>query len=229
MSAKACIAQRRVERRRATRMDVVTEMPRPPVVSSERIVHAPAVQAGGDANAIEDIAVLRSLASGDKQALGVLYDRHAGMMLALGVRIIGVRREAEDLLHDVFLEAWHHAQDYAPERGTVRAWLVVRARSRALDRRAKNVRQAPLPEGRAEIAADAPGVDASDGERVRRGVAALPAELTAIVELAYYEGLSSSQIAAKLGVPIGTVKSRMARAVAFLRERLLPPAGETTS
>src|SRR5687767_7645752 len=82
-----------------------------------------------------DSGLVASMARGDRAALGMLYERHASRLLALLLRILGDRAEAEDLLHDVFLEAWRHAADYSTARGTVSAWLVLRARSRAIDRR----------------------------------------------------------------------------------------------
>lgn len=197
---------------------VVWEMPRRTVVSPERIVHAPAVQAGGDA----DIDVLRSLAAGDKQALGVLYDRHAGMMLALGLRIIGVRREAEDLLHDVFLEAWRHAGDYDPRRGSVKTWLLMRMRSRCLDRvrshgfsRVEALESEPARGGTAERAERR-----LDGARARALLESLPPSQREVLELGYFEGLSFSEIATQLDIPIGTVKSRVSAAMTKLREDL---------
>jgi RNA polymerase sigma-70 factor (ECF subfamily) len=197
---------------------VVREMPRRTVVSPERIVHAPAVQAGGDV----DIDVLRSLASGDKQALGVLYDRHSGIMLALGLRIVGVRREAEDLLHDVFLEAWRHAGDYDPRRGSVKTWLLLRMRSRCLDRvrshgfsRVDALESEPVRQGSVERADRR-----LDGSRARALLESLPPSQREVLELGYFEGLSFSEIATQLDIPIGTVKSRVSAAMTKLREDL---------
>src|SRR5215212_10991399 len=73
------------------------------------------------------------MATGDRTALASLYERHAGILLGLAMRIVRDRREAEDLLHDVFLEAWRSAKDFDPKRGRVRTWLAIRMRSRALD------------------------------------------------------------------------------------------------
>ncbi len=200
---------------------VVWEMARRTVVSPDRIVHAPAVQAGGDADP-SDIDVLRSLASGDKQALAVLYDRHAGMMLALGLRIIGVRREAEDLLHDVYLEAWRHAGDYDPRRGSVKTWLLMRMRSRCLDRvrshgfsRVETLASEPARGGSAERAERR-----IDGARARALLESLPPSQREVLELGYFEGLSFSEIATQLDIPIGTVKSRVSAAMTKLREDL---------
>ena len=101
---------------------------------------APGDAAGGAADAI----LMASVARGDREALARLYDRHADVVLALIQRIVRDGALAEDLLHDVFLEAWHHAAAYDPQRGSVRTWLMIRARSRALDRRGKLARDADV-------------------------------------------------------------------------------------
>jgi RNA polymerase sigma-70 factor (ECF subfamily) len=176
----------------------------------------------------DDAATLAAVVGGDRASLARLYDRHARLLLALAMRILGDRVQAEDLLHDVFLEAWHHARDFDPARGSVRAWLVTRMRSRALDRRASAGRQARLADEVRREGADpgsAEGAAGLDGARVRRQVAGLPPDLAAVIDLAYFEGLSSSEIAERLGIPIGTVKSRMARAIAALRAGLEPSLG----
>jgi RNA polymerase sigma-70 factor (ECF subfamily) len=188
------------------------------VASPMRIVHAAAVRGAVD----EDIEVLRQVAGGDKAALGVLYDRHGSIMLALGVRIVGVRRDAEDLLHDVFLEAWRHAGDYDPRRGSVKTWLLMRMRSRCLDRvrshafsRTDSLEREPIRSGAAERTERH-----MDGARARALLESLPAGQREVLELGYFEGLSFSEIAAALGIPIGTVKSRVAAAMVKLREEL---------
>src|SRR5690349_1771596 len=92
----------------------------------------------------EDARLVAAVAAGDKGALAALYDRHARLLLVLGLRILQERAAAEDVLHDVFIEAWHQAAAFDPARGTVRAWLVMRMRSRLLDRRAQARRRARL-------------------------------------------------------------------------------------
>ncbi|HLK92377.1 MAG TPA: sigma-70 family RNA polymerase sigma factor [Polyangia bacterium] len=188
----------------------------------------PRVRTDGEAataQAPEDAALVARIAAGDREALGALYDLHAPVLLGLARRMLG--SAAEDLLHDLFLEVWQHAAEYAPGRGTVRAWLIVRARSRALDRLGRSSRESRAAE---RIASEAPPSAASgapaliDGAQVRRLLTTLPAELCDVLALAYFEGLSSSEIAARLSVPVGTVKSRTARALGALREALGPPA-----
>jgi RNA polymerase sigma-70 factor (ECF subfamily) len=171
----------------------------------------------------DDCELIRRVAGGDRAALGLLYDRYAPIVLALGQKILRSRREAEDLLQDVFLEAWRQAGDYEPSRGSVRTWLVLRTRSRALDR-CRNAwsRTVPLDtssEREGESAAE-PALQA-DHERLRRVLATLPEEQRQVLELGYFEGLSSSEIAERLGVPVGTVKSRVAAAMAKLRAVLV--------
>ena len=203
---------------RAAPPRVLPQMPARPVVTPPGFVHAPAVQAGGDA----DIEVLRKVAGGDKQALGVLYDRHSGVMLALGLRIVGVRREAEDLLHDVFLEAWRHAGDYDPKRGSVKTWLLLRMRSRCLDRvrshgfsRVEPLESEPVRQGTVERTERK-----LDGARAYALLEKLPPAQREVLELGYFEGLSFSEIASALNIPIGTVKSRVSAAMEKLREDL---------
>jgi RNA polymerase sigma-70 factor (ECF subfamily) len=193
-------------------------MPTMTVATRFGIVHAAAVRGVSDA----DIDVLRRIAGGEKEALGVLYDRHAGVMLALGVRIIGVRRDAEDLLHDVFLEAWRHAGDYDPRRGSVKTWLLLRMRSRCLDRvrshafsRTDALASEPMRSGVADK------VERHlDGARAKALLDKLPAGQREVLELGYFQGLSFSEIADALGIPIGTVKSRVSAAMIKLREDL---------
>jgi RNA polymerase sigma-70 factor (ECF subfamily) len=191
---------------------------------------APAIDSAADAAA--DAALMVALLRGDRDALAALYDRHAAALLALATRLLGDRAAAEELLHDVFLEAWQHARDFDATRGSVRAWLVTRTRSRAFDRRAARSRHGRLAEDAArEQSALGEEDDAAlplDAARVRQQVGRLPAELVTVLEMAYFEGLSFSEIGEALDIPLGTVKSRMARALSLLREGMgLPaPAGK---
>lgn len=168
----------------------------------------------------EDVALVAAMARGDRQALASLYRRHSGVLLGLALRIVRERREAEDLLHDVLLEAWRSAKDYDPKRGRVRTWLAIRMRSRALDlqksaRVSRNAGDAGL-----EVVADEREQPTPDHARVRAALSALGADHRAVLELAYFEGLSCSEIASRIAIPIGTVKSRLAAGMQRLREGL---------
>ncbi len=171
---------------------------------------------------ISDPELAVAMAQGDNSALGVLYDRYAPIMLATAVRILGNQREAEDLVHDVLLEAWEKAADYDRARGTVRTWLLVRLRSRALDRwrRAGRIRvqtmEARTLDEFLPAAADDPG-QSIDHAKLRHAVNDLPEPQRRVLELAYFEGLSSTEVAEQLAIPVGTVKSRTAAGLAKLR------------
>jgi RNA polymerase sigma-70 factor (ECF subfamily) len=173
----------------------------------------------GDVDA-KDAALVAAMADGDRDALAALYDRHASLLLGLALKIVRERREAEDLLHDVFLEAWRSARDFDPKRGRVRTWLAIRMRSRALDlqksaRVSRNAGDAGLA-----VVPDDSETQSPDHGRVRAALAGLGDDQRRVLELAYFEGLSCSEIAETIAIPIGTVKSRLAAAMARLRDVL---------
>ena len=165
-----------------------------------------------------DRRLVRAIASGDRGALGELYDRHAPLLLSVGMRILRERAEAEDVLHDVFLEVWRKAHTYDPERASVRAWLLLRMRSRCLDR-AKSAalsRRSPLDAAPQKTAADDPSRGA-DARHLGPWLDTLSEEQKRVIVLGYFEGLSCSEMASRLGIPIGTVKSRLGAAMRKLR------------
>jgi RNA polymerase sigma-70 factor (ECF subfamily) len=164
------------------------------------------------------------MARGDRAALAELYDRYAATMLALAQRIVGRAAEAEDVIHDVFLEAWRYSADYDPARGHVKSWLLLRTRSRSLDvqKSARVSKQSAHDDAWLAELGD-PRLDTTAGAdqtRVRRVLLALPPEQREVLWLGYFEGLSSSEIAERVGVPLGTVKSRVAAALGALRAAL---------
>jgi len=161
-----------------------------------------------------DEALLRRVAAGDARALRQLYDRCAPVALALALRILRNRAEAEDALQDAFVEAWKRAGSFDVRRGSATAWVLSIARSRALDRlRARGSADRattavaredpsppPLPIESAELR--------QERDRLQRALSALPPDQRAVLELAYFEGLTQSEIAARTGHPLGTVKTR---------------------
>lgn len=171
-------------------------------------------------DADDDAVLVRRMAEGDQAALAALYERHAGLLLGLAMKIVREKREAEDLLHDVFLEAFRNAKDFDPRRGKARTWLAVRMRSRALDmvKSARVSRNAG--DGGIEDVVDDRAKSSPDHAQVRGALEALGADQRRVLELAYFEGLSCSEIAARISVPIGTVKSRIAAGLGHLRERV---------
>lgn len=179
-----------------------------------------------------DEALVRAIANGDTRALAALYDRHAPLMLGLARRIVLGKTEAEDIVHDVFVEAWRRAADYDESRGSVKAWLLLRTRSRALDFRKSAAVARTVPTGDGEwlgALADprADDSEAPDRARLRQRLSALNAEQREVLWLGYFEGLSSSEMATRVGVPIGTIKSRVAAALAALRLALTDAEGDS--
>jgi RNA polymerase sigma-70 factor, ECF subfamily len=168
-----------------------------------------------------DEVLLYAVARGDREALAQLYERHVGVMLALAERILRQGREAEDLVHDVFVEAWRHAGDYDPARASVRTWLLLRLRSRAFDRMrsvgAKKVSSLAELDDREGAEHE---LHRDDHPRVREALSKLTDEQRTVLELGYFHGLSSQEIADCLQIPIGTVKSRVSAALSQLRRSL---------
>jgi RNA polymerase sigma-70 factor (ECF subfamily) len=185
-----------------------------------------------DASA-SDRALVERLSNGDEHALGELYDRHAGLVLALARAIVGTEAEAEDVAEEVFIQLWTGAERFDPERGAVRSWLAAMARSRALDHvRARERRSsaharaaARDPEG---VAVDLSEPEPTDrpAERAEmrgaldRALAALNDDQRRAIELAYFSGLSQSEIAGRLGEPLGTIKTRIRDGMSRLRDAL---------
>lgn len=178
-------------------------------------------------NRAADQQALERMARGDQTALAELYDRHARPVYSLALRILQDAADAEDAVQEVFAQAWRQASQYDATRGAVGAWLLTVARSRAIDRlRAKRVRPdvsgAAPPRDVLDPAAlqDAKLVSAEQVARVRAALAELPVLQRVALELAYYEGLTHAEIAARLEQPLGTVKTRIRLAMLKLRDAL---------
>ena len=172
-----------------------------------------------------DEELVARMAAGDRAALAALYDRYGTTLMALAQRLLRSPNDAEDLLHDVCMETWRQAHTYRPSRGSVRAWLMTRLRSRAFDR-LRSPRHGLMELRHTSGGADEPVGRAIDPilrldcERAQRALAGLPPDLRAVLELAYLEGLAHPEIGERLAIPLGTAKSRLARALTMLRERL---------
>ena len=181
------------------------------------------------AEAERDRGLIAAAAASDERALAELYDRHVAAMLGVSLRILKVRQDAEDLVHDVFLEAWQRAGDFDASRGSVRSWLLVRTRSRAVDRlrsleAARRRGLLARAEQGPEEASAPPVWDGLDRARAKRALDALPEAQRTLVELAYFDGLTCSEMAARCGIPIGTVKSRLSAGMSKLRHEFAETA-----
>ena len=175
---------------------------------------------------ISDVEVIHAIDRGDEQALACLYDRYRVILFGLLVRILNSREEAEDVLQEVFLQVWRRAADFNELRGKPFTWLVTLSRSRGIDRlRSLGAREraaiasASNPEEAVSDAAE----DAYKSEQrgiVARALKQLPDDQKVALVLAYFEGLTQSEIAMRLGAPLGTVKTRMRSGMIKLRELL---------
>jgi len=183
-----------------------------------------------DANAGIDRQLVLSVASGSAEALARLYDRHAPTVFALARRMLAALDAAEGVVQDVFTQVWREAKRYQPDRATVAGWIVMLTRARAIDRlRALKARPdqstaveperlAPLPS--AERSPESIAMSSEDARSVRAALGGLSDEQRSLVALAFYDGLSHSKIADRIGLPLGTVKTRVRAAIATLRSAL---------
>lgn len=178
--------------------------------------------------ATEDAELLRRASGGGSTAVMQLYDRHATVVLALAMRILGGRDEAEEVVQESFVKVWQEAATYDAGRAGFRAWICTIARNRSLDllrRRGSANRAKP------QLAEPARGVEPSaaevgaDGARARTVLATLPAPQREAIELAYFEGLTHSEIAARTKTPLGTVKTRILDGMRKLRDALETEGG----
>jgi RNA polymerase sigma-70 factor (ECF subfamily) len=174
--------------------------------------------------------LVRAVAAGDQQALAALYDATSRTVYGLLLRILADASAAEEVLLDVYAQVWRSATSYSDARGTPLAWLTTIARSRAIDRlrrgRQERHRTDPLEDARQFAGAGASAEDDLGATEMRAVVRAaldsLAPEQREVIELAYYSGMSHSEIAAARGLPLGTVKTRTRLGMMRLRELLRP-------
>lgn len=187
-----------------------------------------------DLEGAPDPALVAAVSAGDESALALLYDRFSGMLLGLAHRILGDRSDAEEILQETFLQVWKQAGRYDAKRSSVSTWLVLIARSRAIDRlRSRKVKDRTLLGVRQEkrgghTSPEGPGdvLREERGRRLDREMARLPPEQREILEMAYFRGMTQSEIASHTGIPLGTVKTRSLLAMRKLRQALRDDIGE---
>ena len=189
-----------------------------------------AVVPTGPSDRARDRELLARVARGDVAALRALYDQHASRAITIAFRILRNREEAEDVVQETFLEVWRRSAQFDPGRGGAVAWVVTIARSRAIDRlRARTIAGKTIAsasedaDGLLPTPPPSPAVETErrrDERRVAAALGALPAAQRRAIELAYFEGLSQSEIAAKTASPLGTVKMRVKLAMAKLADLL---------
>ena len=175
----------------------------------------------------EGVYLIQQVANQDREAFGQLYDRFSTLVFTLAMRMLKARSDAEDLLQEVFVQVWRQAQSYSAERGSPEAWIVNIARSRAIDK-IRSIRRRE----RSLVLTDDPSraessdnVESSAAESETRlamnsALANLPEAQRKVLELAYFGGLTQTEIAERLAEPLGTVKTRMRSGIQRLREML---------
>ena len=178
---------------------------------------------------MSDLELLASIGRSDRDALGALYDRYGRRVFSLAARILSDHAVSEEITQDVFLSIWRRSASYSPDKGKFTTWLFSIAHNRTIDelRRRKRDRnrdsddvEEHLDIVSLDISPDDSAVAQSEYSMVREALATLPPEQRAVVELAYFRGLTQAEIAAKTGQPLGTVKTRMRLALKKLRDAL---------
>jgi RNA polymerase sigma-70 factor (ECF subfamily) len=177
------------------------------------------------------VALVRSIAAGDQIALHALYERAHRIVFTLVMRITANRETAEELTIDVFHDVWRRAARYDAANGTVLAWIMNQARSRAIDRLRFDNRQKRSQDGDARPPAE-PAADPRDllerrqqGTALRAALAALTAAERQAIEMTFFGGLTHAEAAGRLNQPLGTVKTRIRSGLHKLRQRLTAEAG----
>lgn len=158
--------------------------------------------------------------SGDQSALAELYDRYSSVVYAVALRVLGDASAAEDILQDVFLQLWRNPGAFDAARGSLGAWLAVITRNRAIDSLRRRKPQTDIEDVIISVAPDLAGeADRSRAaEKVRGVLGSMPAAQRSALEMAYFEGMSHSEIADKTGEPLGTIKTRIRAGLMTLRK-----------
>jgi RNA polymerase sigma-70 factor (ECF subfamily) len=171
-------------------------------------------------NQKDDAALIARMRAGDQTAMADLYDRYSGVVYGVALRVLANTTAAEDVVQEVFLQLWRNPQAFNADRGRLAPWLAVIARNRAID----HLRKRPIEDDIDELPIST-GVDLEDEaarklaiERVRGVLTQLPQDQRKALEMAFFEGMTHSEIAGKTGEPLGTVKTRIRTGLLALRK-----------
>jgi RNA polymerase sigma-70 factor (ECF subfamily) len=167
-----------------------------------------------------DVALVAAMHSGDEQAMSALYDRYSGIVYSVALRVLGDTGAAEDVLQEVFMQLWRSPGVFDSSRGHLGPWLALIARNRAIDALRKRRPETDIDDVAVAVHLDMTG-DADRAramERVREALGAMPTGQRSALEMAYFEGLSHSEIASKTGEPLGTIKTRIRSGLMTLRK-----------
>lgn len=176
-----------------------------------------------------DLAMVTAMKSGRgsagaERALADLYDRYSGIVYAVALRVLGDTGAAEDVLQEVFLQLWRNPGAFDSARGSLGAWLAVITRNRAIDSLRRRKPETDIEDVILSVAPDLAGdADRSRAaEKVRGVLGAMPPPQRSALEMAYFEGMSHSEIASKTGEPLGTIKTRIRAGLMLLRKAFQP-------
>lgn len=200
----------------------MSESPSNPAAEPQRSLDGDAIRRGASNRAAGDELLLTRVRVGDQQAMTELFDQYSGMVYSVALRVLKDPGQAEDVMQEIFFQVWRNPDAFVSGRGSLGAWLAVMARNRAIDALRRR-----RPTDSVDDVVLASSLDlGSDVERNRmmekvRGVLKdLPMEQQKSVEMAFFEGLTHSEIAAKTGDPLGTVKTRIRSALITLRKAI---------
>ncbi|HEX4664271.1 MAG TPA: sigma-70 family RNA polymerase sigma factor [Terriglobales bacterium] len=172
---------------------------------------------------VTDSVLMSRIRAGDEHALAALHDRYAQVVYSVALRVLGDTAHAEDILQEIFLQLWREPQKFDSNRGSLGAWLAVIARHRAIDHLRRRRPESDIDE--VIVSVDSELEQTADRNKViakiRSAVQQLPAEQRKPLELAFFQGLTHSEIAANTGEPLGTVKTRIRAALLTLRKVLV--------
>jgi RNA polymerase sigma-70 factor (ECF subfamily) len=167
-----------------------------------------------------DSNLVAAIRSGDQTAMAALYDRYSSIVYSVALRVLGDTGAAEDILQDVFMQLWRNPNAFDSSRGSLGAWLAVITRNRAIDslrkRRPENDIEDVVISVETDLAIEADRSRAA--EKVRGLLGSMPAAQRSALEMAYFEGLTHTEIAAKTGEPLGTIKTRIRAGLTTLRK-----------
>ena len=173
---------------------------------------------------LSDAMLVSAIRSGDEQAMAQLYDRYSPIIYSVALRVLGDTGTAEDILQEVFMQLWRSPDVFDASRGSLRGWLAVIARNRAIDSLRKRPPETDITEVVVSVEPDLAGKAewSRAAEKIRRALGGMPAPQRSALEMAFFEGLTHTEIAEKTGEPLGTVKTRIRAGLMVLRKAFNP-------
>ncbi len=176
----------------------------------------------GPQEVLKDAALVQGLRAGDESAIAQLYDRYSGMVYSVALRVLNDTGAAEDVLQEVFLQLWRNPDVFDSSRGSLGPWLAVIARNRAIDSLRKRRPQTEVENVVLSVDCDLENETGRKiaAEKARAALTKVPAEQRKVLEMAFFQGLTHTEIASKTGEPLGTIKTRIRAGLSALRKAM---------